>query len=84
MSITNDDLKAFHQFAEARIANRSAESLHELVEIWETERSTPELQAENVAAIRAALRDMEDGDTGRPAREVIQELRTELADRPNR
>jgi hypothetical protein len=83
MAITNDDLNAFHQFAETRIANRSAESLHELVEIWETEQSTPEIQAENLAAVRAALRDMENGDTGRPAIEVIQELRTELADRRN-
>src|SRR6185369_10473258 len=35
MAITKQDLDAFHQFAEATIADRSTESLHELVEIWE-------------------------------------------------
>ena len=34
--------------------------------------------AENVACIAAALRDMEAGDKGRPAGEVIQEMRTAL------
>jgi hypothetical protein len=81
MAITKQDLDAFHQFAEAKIADRSTESLHELVEIWESEQSTPELHAENVAAIRAAIRDMENGDNGRPAADAIQELRAEIADR---
>jgi hypothetical protein len=33
MAITKDDLDAFHQFAEAKLASRDAESLHELVDI---------------------------------------------------
>jgi len=81
MAITKQDLDAFHQFAEAKIADRSTESLHELVEIWETEQSAPELHAVNIAAVRAAMRDMENGDKGRPAADVIQELRAEIADR---
>ena len=81
MAIAKQDLDAFHQFAEATIADRSTESLHELVEIWETEQTSPELHAENVAAVRAAIRHMENGDEGRPAADAIQELRTELADR---
>jgi hypothetical protein len=80
MAITKQDLDAFHKFAEATIADRSTESLHELVEIWESEQATPELHAENVAAVRAAIRDMKNGDKGRPAADVIQELRSELAD----
>ena len=83
MAITKQDLDAFHQFAEATIADRRTESLHELVEIWESEQTTPELHRENVAAVRAAIRDMENGDKGRPAADVIQELRTEIADRRN-
>jgi hypothetical protein len=34
---------------------------------------------QNVAAIKAAIRDTHNGDTGRPAHLVIEELRTELA-----
>lgn len=46
--------------------------------------SGPELSADtihqqNVAAIRAAIRDMHNGDTGRPADIVIEELRIEFA-----
>jgi len=83
MAITKDDLAAFHQFAESALASRGAESLQELVEIWELEHPTPELHAQNVAAVQAALRDMENGDTGRPAERVLEELRTELAGRRN-
>ena len=83
MAITKVDLDAFHQFAEVRLASRDAESLHELVDIWEIEHPVAELHAENVAAIRAAIHDMENGDTGRPAEMVIEELRSELTGRRN-
>ena len=83
MAITSDDLNAFHHFAEARLTSDGAESLQELVDIWEIEHPTPELHAQNVAAVRAAIRDMENGDTGRPAGKVLEELRTELAGRRN-
>jgi hypothetical protein len=81
MAITNDDLAAFHQFAESTLASRGAESLQELVDIWEFEHPTPMRHAQNVAAVRAAIRDMENGDTGRPAERVLEELRAELAGR---
>ena len=83
MAVTKDDLDAFHQFAEAKLASLSAESLFELVDIWETERPVPELHANNVAAVRAAIRDMENGDVGRPAEQVVEELRNELARQRN-
>lgn len=83
MAITKDDLDAFHRFAEARLASRGADTLQELVDIWEIEHSTPELHAQNLAAVQAAIRDMENGDTGRPAEKALQELRTELAGRRN-
>ncbi|MGD9635789.1 MAG: hypothetical protein AB7G28_21920 [Pirellulales bacterium] len=79
MSITSDDLNAFHRFAVTTIADRGADSLQELVDLWELENADPQLHAENVAAVRAALRDMENGDKGRPAHLVIDELRAELA-----
>lgn len=83
MAVTKDDLNAFHQFAEARLSSRGAESLYELVEIWETEHVSQDVHARNVAAVRAAIRDMENGDRGRPAERVVDELRSELAARRN-
>jgi hypothetical protein len=81
VAITAGDLIAFHQFAQARLASRGAESLYELVDIWEIEHPTPELHAQNVAAVQAAIRDMKNGDSGRPAGTVLEELRAELAGR---
>ena len=81
MAVTCDDLNAFHNFAAARLASRGAESLHELVDLWEFEHPAPERQAQDVAAVQAAIRDMENGDAGRPAGKVVDELRAELARR---
>jgi hypothetical protein len=84
MALTNDDLNAFHDFAVAKLASQGAENLQELVDWWETEYPLPEARKQNLAAVRAAIRDMENGDTGRPAEIVLHELRDELANRPAR
>jgi hypothetical protein len=81
MAITSDDLQAFHQFAQERLTSDGAESLQELVDLWEIEHPKPDVHAQNVVAVRAALRDMENGDEGRPANQLIEELRAELASR---
>jgi hypothetical protein len=78
MAVTRDDLAAFHQFAEAKLAILGPESLHELVDIWEIEHPAPDRLADDAAAVRAAIRDMELGESGQPARRVMEELRTEL------
>lgn len=81
MAITSDDLNAFHRFAQSHLTNDGAESLRDLVDLWETVNSAPQLHAQNVAAIQAAIRDMENGDTGRPATKILEEMRAELAAR---
>jgi hypothetical protein len=81
MAVTSDDLNAFHRFAQAHLLNDGAESLRELVDLWEIEHPLSELHAQNVAAVQAAIRDMENGDAGRPATVVLEELREELAGR---
>jgi hypothetical protein len=81
MAVTPDDLNAFHQFAEATLATRGADSLRELFDIWEIEHPSPIVRDQNLTAIRSAIRDMENGDAGRPATKVIEELRSELDDR---
>jgi hypothetical protein len=81
MSVSSDDLNAFYRFAEARLTSERAENLHQLVDLWESEHPTAEVHAENVAAVQAAIRDMEAGDPGRPAGKLVEELRVELAGR---
>ena len=78
MAVTRDDLAAFNQFAEAKLAILGPDSLHELVDIWEIEHPVPERRAGDTAAVQAAIHDMERGDSGQPARRVVEELRTEL------
>jgi hypothetical protein len=79
MAITSDDLNAFHRFAIAQVSSAGAESLQESVEVWERDHVSVAHHAQNFAAVGAAIRDMENGDTGRPANIVIGELRAELA-----
>ena len=84
MAITKHDLDAFHEFAASSLAKLSPESLHELVDIWETEHECPDVVKQNQAAVSAALRDMRNGDCGRPATIVIDELRAEISNRSAR
>jgi hypothetical protein len=81
MSITTDDLHAFHQFAQARLTSDGAESLQQLVDLWELDHPAPEVHSQNVGAVQAAVRDMENGDIGRPAERLVNELRAELSTR---
>ncbi len=84
MPITSDDLNAFHRFAIARVAKDGAESLQELVTLWEIDHPDAHAHAQNVAAVQAAIRDMEEGDQGRSAVDILQELRSEMALRRTR
>jgi hypothetical protein len=84
MAITRDDLNAFHRFAAARVTTSGTESLQELLTLWEIEHPEASTHAQNVAAVQAAIRDMQNGDRGRPAVENLEELRAELASRPSK
>jgi hypothetical protein len=81
MSLSIDELNAFHRFAETLLASRETDCLQELVDIWEIEHLSPEVLDQNRSAVRAALRDMASGDSGRPAKLVVNELRSEFATR---
>lgn len=79
MAVTASEIAAFHDFALEQLRIESPNSLESLVDAWRILHPAPLENAENIAAIRAALRDMEDGDIGRPANHVVRELRLELA-----
>ena len=77
---TQDQIDSFYRFAIAQITNGGSEkSVDELYDQWRYQNLTREEMAENVAAVQAAIDDMNNGDVGRDAAEVERELRAELA-----
>ena len=78
--MTNQEqLESFYRFATNQIAaGATGTSIDELYDRWRIEHpSSNELEA-NVAAVEAALDDMEAGDTGRDAHLLVRELRGEF------
>lgn len=76
---TREQVESFYQFATDHLAKRAGEkSVDELFDQWRFENLTPEEVDENVAAIQAAIDDMQNGDTGRDASEIERELRNEF------
>ncbi len=79
------DLEQFHQFIGAKLANGgSSLSPEQALDEWRAEHPTLEELNESVAVIRKSLADMEAGDTGRPAGEVIADLRRKYCISPDR
>ena len=77
MAITQSDLDSFNLFAQSKLDDSNM-TLDELWHLWRIENPTDEEYAENVAAVNAAIEDYKAGDQGRPAGELIQELREKL------
>ena len=76
---TQEQIDSFYRFATEQLArDGSQKSVDELYDQWRFENLTPEDMAENVAAIQASIDDMNNGETGRDAGEVIRELRDEF------
>ena len=76
---TQEQIDSFYRFATEQLASGDSEkSIDELYDQWRYENLTPEELKENVAAVQAAIDDMNAGDTGRDAARVEQELRDEL------
>ena len=73
MATTREELESFHRFAEGKIDNGDTDTcLDELFELWRIENPTDEQFEENVAAVKAAVRDMENGDRGIPLDEHLR------------
>lgn len=74
MPTTQEEIDSFHRFASKERTNADC-TLDEIYDRWRIENPTGHEHRENVAAIAASLRDMEAGDTGTPAKEVMRKLR---------
>jgi hypothetical protein len=70
------DAEAFHQFlgAQLQLGVRD-KSPEELLAQWRAEHPSLDEVRESIAALKEALADMEAGDAGRPASDVIADLR---------
>ena len=74
---TKEQLDSFHSFASHQLdTGHNDLSMDELYDLWCCEDLPPEELAESVAAVRAALADMEAGDIGVPVEEHLAQLRT--------
>ncbi len=71
---TRQQIDSFHEFASREIDNGGAElSIDELFHLWRARNPTEAELAHSVAAVKAAGRDLESGDAGRPARQALRE-----------
>jgi len=76
MAGTATELLSFYQFAEQRLRNSGCDhTLDELFAEWRACNPPPEELEGNVLAVRASLRDMDNGETGRPIEDFAAEFR---------
>ena len=72
----SNDPRAFRDFLDVKLSSGAVSpTLDECLDLWECENQTDADRADTVRAVREALDDMRAGDTGRPAREAVAELR---------
>jgi hypothetical protein len=77
--LVQTELEEFHAYVGERLRTAKERlSPEEVLDEWLLLHPDPQVHEENVKAIKAAIRDMEAGDRGRPAEEVLRDIRNEL------
>jgi hypothetical protein len=72
MAVTERDIDSFARFAKGQLSRGGhLLSIDELFDQWRVQQPPPA----DVLAIKASLRDMEDGERGRPFSEFCEEFR---------
>jgi hypothetical protein len=78
-----EELREFHTFVGQKLSQGPAKlSPEEALDEWRElhpDTADPEKPSEVVQAVRQALADMDSGDKGTPARDVVAELRSRLS-----
>jgi hypothetical protein len=73
---TSSELERLHEFILEKLADGASQlSPEDALDQWRAENPSFEELAESAEAVKRALADMEAGDAGRPANEVIADLR---------
>ena len=73
---TQQEIDSFSTFASQQVKGGAELSIDELFDLWQAQHLSPEELADSVATVKAALVDMENGDTGQPFEEFATEMRT--------
>jgi hypothetical protein len=77
--LVQTELEEFHAYVGQRLRTAKERlSPEEVLDEWLLLHPDPQVHEENVKAIKAAIRDMEARDRGRPAEEVLQDIHNEL------
>lgn len=72
MATSEHEIDSFSEFAKSQLSTRGSDvSLDELFDEWRIVNPPPD----DALAIKASLRDMERGETGRPFEEFADEIR---------
>jgi len=80
MPVTESELEQFHRFAAEKLAaGTEPDSLQDLLDLWYSENPDPRVMQDDILAVKAALRDLDNGDRGIPYEEFMHELRTRYA-----
>ena len=67
MAVTQEQIDKFHRFASEHVSRcGGALSLEDLIDMWRIENPSPEQTREDILAVKAAVRNMENGERGRP------------------
>jgi hypothetical protein len=75
MSITLEQLNEFREYAEQRLtAGSKAVDMVELAAEWQFQHESKGHFKEDILAVRASLREMDAGETGRPMSEFLKEF----------
>jgi len=70
---TQDQIESFHQFAITQLSNGGANlTMDELYSLWRIRNPTTRELRQSVAAVQAAIEDLEAGDSGESARQALQ------------
>jgi hypothetical protein len=79
MTVTRTEIDSFHRFAVSKLNDDGNDlSFEELVDLWLVENTSHEGLQKDVLAVKAAIRDMENGDRGIPLDEHLRELHEKL------
>ena len=78
-AVVANELESFHQFVKGKLGPSSADpSPEDVLSEWRAAHPLPDDWSESAAAVQQALTDMRAGDRGRPAEQVIAEIRQRL------
>jgi len=76
VAVTQEQIDQFHRFASERVGRRGGvASLEELIDLWRIENPSPDQAREDLLAVKAAVRDMENGERGQPWDEFARQFR---------